>query len=93
MAPTHTSAPCPRTRRAFLGSALALGTALAFPPTTSLVTASQSETLAGIWRTWLLTDGDELRPLTRRRDAGGTSRAVECRDNARPHPGDDRAMG
>src|SRR5215213_9045651 len=63
MAPTHTSAQCPRTRRALLGSALALGTALAFPPTTSLVTASQSETLAGIWRTWLLTSGDELRPL------------------------------
>ena len=55
MAPAHTSAQCPRTRRALLGSALALGTTLAFPPTTSLVTASQSETMTGLWRTWLLT--------------------------------------
>jgi membrane-associated phospholipid phosphatase len=56
MAPTHASAPSPCTRRALLGSALALGTALAFPPTTS------SETTTGLWRTWLLTTGDELRP-------------------------------
>src|SRR4051794_27913160 len=62
MALTHTSAPCPRTRRALLGSALALGTTLAFPLTPSLVAASQSETLTGLWRTWLLTTGDELRP-------------------------------
>ena len=87
MAPTHTSAPCPRTRRAFLGSALALGTALAFPPTTSLVTASQSETLAGIWRTWLLTSGDELRPHHRRHRLRTSSPSWwSCRGNARPPP-------
>jgi membrane-associated phospholipid phosphatase len=62
MAPTPTSASSPCTRRALLGSALALGTALAFPPTTSLVTASRLETTTGLWRTWLLTTGDELRP-------------------------------
>src|SRR5215210_2062664 len=64
MAPTYTSALFPHTRRDLLGSALALGTALAFPPTTSLVTASRPETLAGLWRTWLLTAADELRPQT-----------------------------
>src|SRR3954470_22594386 len=62
MALAPTSAPCPRTRRALLGSALALGTALAFPPAASLVTAAQSEKMTGPWRTWLLTSGDELRP-------------------------------
>jgi membrane-associated phospholipid phosphatase len=62
MSPIHTSAPCPHTRRALLGSALALGTALTFPRTTSLVTASESEKTSGLWRTWLLTTGDELRP-------------------------------
>ena len=88
MAPAHTSALCPRTRRALLGSALALGTTLAFPPTTSLVTASQSETMTGLWRTWLLTSGRRAATATAscRRPRTSLPSWWSCSGNAPPRP-------
>jgi hypothetical protein len=64
MAPTHTSALFRRTRRTLIGSALSLVAALVSPSVTPLVAAFQPETMAGPWRTWLLTSGNELRPPT-----------------------------
>ncbi|MDF3043662.1 MAG: phosphoesterase PA-phosphatase related protein [Thermomicrobiales bacterium] len=53
--------PRPVTRRAVLGSVLAASTALAFPAGVRFATA-ESNGSSGLWRTWLLTTGDELRP-------------------------------
>src|SRR5918994_7679810 len=50
------------TRRALLGSALAASASLAFPAAAMHAAASGSEGTPGLWRTWLLTTGDELRP-------------------------------
>ena len=49
------------TRRAVLGSVLAASTALAFPAGVRDA-AAESNGTSGLWRTWLLTAGDELRP-------------------------------
>src|SRR5215213_1863305 len=54
--------PRPVTRRAVLGSFLATSTALAFPAGISRYAAAESNGRSGLWRTWLLTTGDELRP-------------------------------
>ena len=53
--------PRPVTRRAVLGSVLAASTAFAFPAGVRFATA-ESNGSSGLWRTWLLTTGDELRP-------------------------------
>src|SRR5215213_11143215 len=50
------------TRRAVLGSVLAASTALAFPAGINRYAAAESHGSSGLWRTWLLTTGDELRP-------------------------------
>jgi len=49
------------TRRALLGSALAATIAAAVSPATRAA-ASQAEVAPGLWRPWLLTSSDELRP-------------------------------
>ncbi|MBA2598964.1 MAG: phosphatase PAP2 family protein [Chloroflexia bacterium] len=51
-------------RRALLGSALAASASLAFPTAAlhAAASQSQSEVTPGLWRTWLLTSGDEVRP-------------------------------
>jgi membrane-associated phospholipid phosphatase len=54
--------PRPVTRRAVLGSVLAASTALAFPAGINRYAAAESHGSSGLWRTWLLTTGDELRP-------------------------------
>jgi membrane-associated phospholipid phosphatase len=50
------------TRRALLGSALAASASLAFPAAAMRAAASESEVTPGLWRTWLLSAGDEVRP-------------------------------
>src|SRR5215217_2074593 len=53
--------PRPVTRRALLGLVLAASTARAFPARVRDA-AAESNGTSGLWRTWLLTAGDELRP-------------------------------
>jgi membrane-associated phospholipid phosphatase len=53
--------PRPVTRRAVLRSVIGASTALAFPTGVRYAVAESNGT-SGVWRTWLLTRGDEVRP-------------------------------
>ena len=55
------ASPRPVTRRALLGLVLAASAARAFPARVRDA-AAESNGTSGLWRTWLLTTGDELRP-------------------------------
>jgi membrane-associated phospholipid phosphatase len=63
MAPTHPSFPRPLTRRALLGSALVASASLAFSRVAAPMAAATEPNIdPGLWRPWLLTSGDEVRP-------------------------------
>src|SRR5215203_855838 len=51
------------TRRAVFGSALAASALLACSAKNTHAAGSETEETPELWRTWLLTAGDELRPL------------------------------
>jgi membrane-associated phospholipid phosphatase len=58
----QSTAPRRYTRRVLLGSALAASASLAVPLVGTPAVAAASDAAPGLWRTWLLTSGDELRP-------------------------------